>query len=62
MAAISVGRVCVKLKGRDAGEKVVITKIIDKNFVMVRSAARKKNPERRCAIVHLEPTETVVSA
>lgn len=61
MAAIQVGRVCIKTKGRDSGEKVVITKVIDENFVMVRSPARRKNPERKCAVLHLEPTETVVS-
>ena len=37
MAAIEVGRICVKTKGRDSGEKVVITKIIDDSFVMIRS-------------------------
>ena len=62
MAAIQVGRVCIKTKGRDAGEKVVVTKVIDENFVMVRSPARKKKPERKCAVLHLEPTETTVSA
>jgi len=61
MAAISVGRVCIKTKGRDAGEKVIVTKIMDKNFVMVRSAARKSKPERKCSVLHLEPTESVVS-
>jgi len=61
MAAIQVGRVCIKLKGRDAGEKVVVTKVIDESFVMIRSPARKKKPERKCAILHLEPTETTVS-
>ena len=61
MAAISVGRVCIKTKGRDAGEKVIVTKIIDKNFVMVRSGARKGKPERKCSVLHLEPTESVVS-
>ncbi len=61
MAAIQVGRVCIKTKGREAGEKVVITKVIDENFVMVRSTARKKTPERKCAVLHLEPTDTVVS-
>ncbi|MFA4983524.1 MAG: 50S ribosomal protein L14e [Candidatus Micrarchaeia archaeon] len=60
MAAIQVGRVCVKTKGRDSGEKVVVTKVIDGNFVMVRSPARKKG-ERKCAVLHLEPTDTVVS-
>jgi len=61
MAAIQVGRVCIKTKGRDSGEKVVVTKVIDANFVMVRSPARKKG-ERKCAVLHLEPTETTVSA
>ena len=61
MPAIQVGRVCIKTKGRDAGEQVVVTKVIDGNFVVVRSKARK-NKERKCAILHLEPTETVVSA
>lgn len=61
MAAIQVGRVCIKTKGRDSGEKVVITKVIDENYVMVRSPARKKKAERKCAVLHLEPTDTVVS-
>ncbi len=62
MAAIQVGRVCIKTKGRDAGEKVVVTKIIDESFVMIRSPARKSRPERKCAVLHLEPTDTSVSA
>lgn len=60
-AAIQVGRICIKTKGRDSGEKVVVTKIIDESFVMIRSPARKRKPERKCAVLHLEPTETVVS-
>lgn len=59
MSAIKVGRVCIKTRGRDAGEKVVITKVIDENFVEIKSESRKK--ERRCAIRHLEPTEVSVS-
>ena len=61
MAAIQVGRVCIKTKGRDSGEKVVVTKIIDDNFVMVKSPGRKKKAERKCSVLHLEPTETTVS-
>ncbi|MEM2138298.1 MAG: hypothetical protein QW568_04375 [Candidatus Anstonellaceae archaeon] len=61
MAAIQVGRVCIKTKGRDSGEKVVVTKIINENFVMIRSPARKKTPERKCSVLHLEPTGTSVS-
>ena len=61
MAAIQVGRVCIKTKGRDSGEKVVVTKVIDENYVMVKSPTRKKKPERKCAVKHLEPTDAVVS-
>jgi len=60
MSAIKQGRICVKIAGRDAGEKVVITKVVDGNFVMVKSPKRKK--ERRCSIRHLEPTDVVVSS
>jgi large subunit ribosomal protein L14e len=60
MPAIQVGRVCIKLKGRDSGEKVVVTKVIDDSFVMIRSPARKKG-DRKCAVMHLEPTDTIVS-
>lgn len=60
MSAIQVGRVCVKLTGRDAGEKIVITKVIDEQYVEVKSPKRK-NP-RKCAIRHLEPTDVVVNA
>ena len=35
MAAIEVGRVCVKTAGREAGEKCAIVEIIDENFVEV---------------------------
>lgn len=53
MAAIEEGRICVKRKGRDSGEEVTITKVIDDNFAMVKDA---KGKESRVAIVHLEPT------
>ena len=33
MASIEVGRVCVKISGREAGEKCEIVEIIDENFV-----------------------------
>ncbi|MFA5382572.1 MAG: 50S ribosomal protein L14e [Candidatus Micrarchaeia archaeon] len=53
MAAIETGRVCVKKRGRDAGNKCVITKVIDSNYVEVETKERKK--ARKCAIIHLEP-------
>ncbi|MFH1306442.1 MAG: 50S ribosomal protein L14e [Candidatus Micrarchaeota archaeon] len=60
MSAIKPGRICVKLAGRDAGEKVVVTKVVDNNCVMIKSPKRKK--ERKCAIKHLEPTDVAVSS
>ena len=53
MASIEVGRVCVKIAGREAGEKCAIVEIIDENFVEVIGEAVKN---RRCNIAHLEPT------
>ncbi len=35
MPTIEVGRVCVKLNGRETGLKCVIVDVIDKNFVLV---------------------------
>ncbi|MEM0086861.1 MAG: hypothetical protein QW774_01795 [Candidatus Micrarchaeaceae archaeon] len=60
MALIEVGRVCIKKYGRDAGSKVVITKIIDRNFVNIISEKRKK--ERRCNVKHLELLNEKVDA
>lgn len=53
MAAIEEGRICVKKMGKDSGEEVTITKVIDKNFVMIKDA---KGKESRVSIRHLEPT------
>ncbi len=53
MAAIEEGRICVKNMGRASGEEVVITKIIDDTFVMVKNA---KGKESKVSIRHLEPT------
>ncbi len=53
MAAIEEGRACIVKAGRRAGEKVTITKVLDKNFVMVKSEKK----ERKVSIAHLEPVE-----
>jgi len=57
MPAIEVGRICMKISGREAGEKCVIVEIIDDKFVEVVGSAVKN---RRCNIKHLEPTEQVM--
>lgn len=53
MAAIDIGRVCIKTAGREAGNVCVILDIVDKNFVEVVGPNVK---HRRCNIKHLEPT------
>jgi large subunit ribosomal protein L14e len=53
MAAIVVGSICMKNRGRDGGRKCVVVNLIDANYVEVLSAGRKKR--RRCNIRHLEP-------
>ncbi len=52
MALIETGRVCIKKSGRDAGDKAVITKIFDKNFVEIMTHTRPK--ARKINVKHLE--------
>ena len=48
---IAVGRVCVKIAGRDAGMKCIVTEVIDNNYVRIVGETRS----RKCNITHLEP-------
>lgn len=57
MPAIEVGRVCVKIAGREAGEKCVIVEVIDDKFVEVVGTTIKN---RRCNIRHLEPVDQLI--
>ncbi|MGF7118188.1 50S ribosomal protein L14e [Methanobacterium oryzae] len=57
MPAIEVGRVCVKIAGREAGEKCVIVEVIDDKFVEVVGTNIKN---RRCNIAHLEPVDQTI--
>ena len=54
---IEVGRLCVKLAGRDAGKKCIIVDILDDKFVLIDGETRR----RKCNIVHLEPLNKVLS-
>jgi len=57
LPAIEIGRVCVKLSGRETGSKCVILDLIDKNFVLVTGPKDVTNVKRRKVnIKHLEPT------
>jgi large subunit ribosomal protein L14e len=53
---ITVGRLCVKTAGRDAGKKCVVVQQIDRSYVIIDGETRR----RKCNISHLEPlAETV---
>lgn len=58
VAAIQVGRVCVKVAGREAGKRCVIVEIIDKNFVLVTGPQNVSGVKRRRVNMnHIKPTE-----
>ena len=61
MPAIEVGRICVKLAGREAGRKCIIVDIIDKNFVLITGPKSVTGAKRRRAnINHIEPLQDKV--
>jgi large subunit ribosomal protein L14e len=53
---IEVGRICVKIAGRDAARKCVVVDILDNRLVMIDGETRR----RKCSIMHLEPTGTKI--
>jgi large subunit ribosomal protein L14e len=58
MPAIEVGRICVKLAGREAGKKCVIVDVIDKSFVLITGPKSVTGVRRRRAnINHIEPLQ-----
>jgi large subunit ribosomal protein L14e len=62
MPAIEVGRICVKLRGKEAGRKCVIVDIIDSNYVLVTGPKEITGVKRRRVnIDHLEPTDKKIS-
>ncbi len=46
-----VGRVCVKIAGRDANNYCVVVKKLDDNYVIIEGNVRR----RKCNIKHLHP-------
>jgi len=49
---IEIGRVCLKIAGRDSKCKCVIIDVIDEKTVLIDGETRR----RKCNIIHLEPT------
>ena len=61
LAAVEIGRICVKIAGREAGRRCVIVDVIDKNFVLVTGPIKVNGVKRRRAnINHVEPTSLKV--
>lgn len=53
---IEVGRLCIKIAGRDANLKCVVVEIVDKNYVVIDGQTRRK----KCNITHLEPLKDII--
>jgi len=61
MPAIEVGRVCVKMAGRESGKKCIIVDVMDKSFVMVTGPKKVTGVKRRRVnINHVAPTDYTV--
>src|SRR3989344_2558028 len=56
MSIFSVGRVCVKIAGRDAGRKCVVVQPINNHYVIVDGNTRRK----KVNINHLEPLDQIL--
>ncbi len=58
MPAIEVGRICVKLAGRETGKKCVIVDVMDKSFVLITGPKKVTGVKRRRVnINHVEPLQ-----
>ena len=56
MPAIEVGRICLKLAGREAGKKCVIIEVVDKGFVLITGPKKVTGVKRRRASInHIAP-------
>jgi large subunit ribosomal protein L14e len=55
---IDVGRIVVKVLGREAGRKAVVVDIIDENYVLITGPKSLTGVRRRRVnINHIEPTD-----
>jgi len=54
---MEIGRVCVKLAGRDAGRICVVVEELDKGFVLIDGNVRR----RKCNLSHLEPLDETLN-
>ena len=57
MPIFDVGRICVKIAGREAGRKCVVVEKIDKTYVIIAGPDVKR---RRANMKQLEPTSEIL--
>ena len=58
MPAVEVGRICVKMAGRQAGQKCVIVDVMDKSFVLITGPKTVTGVKRKRANMnHIMPLE-----
>ena len=53
---IEIGRIYVKIAGRDSNKKCVIVDILEGNFVLIDGETRR----RKCNTIHLEPLDETI--
>lgn len=51
-----IGRLCVKIAGRDARLKCVIVELLENSYVIIDGQTRRK----KCNVKHLEPLDKVL--
>ena len=57
MTGFDIGRICVKLSGRESGKKCVVVDVIDKNFALVTGPPKLTEVKRRRVnMQHIEAT------
>jgi large subunit ribosomal protein L14e len=62
MPAIEVGRICLKLAGRESGKKCIIVEVIDKGFVIITGPKKITGVKRRRASInHIAPLKDKIS-
>jgi len=58
VSAMEVGRVCVKLRGREEGRRCVVVDIVDRNYVLVTGPEDVTGVRRRRVNMdHLKPLD-----
>jgi large subunit ribosomal protein L14e len=58
MPAIEIGRICMKLAGRETGKKCVIIDVMDKSFVLITGPQKVTGVKRRRVnINHVKPLQ-----